>query len=244
MDRRSRLRQFVVLAGVVAAVVVGLARGAAWAPIPPLNQKVLEFTRERIGKKVDDGQCISLAVEALRFAGAKRYPFDPSGDYVWGRPIASFKEALPGDILQFRNAVFQGKRWITKRRWVSWHYEYPHHTAIVSDVREGGRVVAMLHQNVGAHDDDDATKQVVQEASIRPESLQPGGSVAIFRPVARDKGEIREGWGKGQASLRRMSDELLWSLVVVSRLGFRGRSRDIDLIRSVRRLRNRWRCNA
>ena len=58
---------------------------------------------------------ISLAVEALRYAGAKRYPFDSSGDFVWGRPVASFQEALPGDILQFRNAVFQGKRWISKR---------------------------------------------------------------------------------------------------------------------------------
>lgn len=193
MDRRtrSRQRQFVVVAWVAAAVVVSLAPAPPVTPIPPLNQKVLEFTRERLGKKVDDGQCISLAVEALRYAGAKRYPFDPGGDYVWGRPIASFKEALPGDILQFRNAVFQGKRWITKRRWVSWHYEYPHHTAIVSEVREGGRVVAILHQNVGAHDADDATKQVVQEASIRPESLQPGGSVAIFRPVARAMEEVR-----------------------------------------------------
>ena len=180
-----------MLAWVAAAVAVGIAATPPAVPIPPLNQKVLEFTRERIGKKVDDGQCISLAVEALRYAGAKRYPFDPSGDYVWGRPVASFKEALPGDILQFRNAVFQGKRWISKRRWVSWHHEYPHHTAIVLEVREGGRVVAILHQNVGAHDADDATKQVVQEASIRPESLQAGGSVAIFRPVARDEGEIR-----------------------------------------------------
>jgi hypothetical protein len=151
---------------------------------------VLEFAGKRIGEKVGDGQCVSLAVEALRHAGAKSYPFDPSGDYVWGRTVASFKEVLPGDILQFRNAVFKGKRWITKRRWVSWHHEYPHHTAIVSEVREGGRVVAILHQNVGAHDADDATKQIVQEASIRPESLQAGGAVAIYRPVARDEAEI------------------------------------------------------
>jgi hypothetical protein len=191
MDCRSLSRRFVVLAWVAAAVALGLAATPPVLPIPPLNQKVLEFASERIGKKVDDGQCISLAVEALRYSGAKRYPFEPSGDYVWGRPVASFKEALPGDILQFRNAVFEGKRWVTKRRWVSWHYEYPHHTAIVSEVREGGRVVAILHQNVGAHDADDATKQVVQEASIRPESLQAGGSVAIFRPVAHDEGEIR-----------------------------------------------------
>jgi hypothetical protein len=69
--------------------------------------------------------------------------------------------------------------------------EYPHHTAIVSEVRDGGRVVAIFHQNVGAHAAADATKQVVQEASIRPESLQAGGAVAIFRPDARDEGEIR-----------------------------------------------------
>ena len=153
---------------------------------------MLEFARDRIGEKVGNGDCLSLAVEALRYAGAKRYPFDPSGDFVWGRPVASFKEALPGDILQFRNAVFQGKRWITKRRWVSWHHEYPHHTAIVSEIREGGRVVAILHQNVGAHDADEATKQVVQEASIRPESLQDGGAVAIYRPVVRDETENPE----------------------------------------------------
>ena len=181
-----------MLAWVAAVVALALAATPPAVPIPPLNQKVLEFARERIGKKVADGQCLSLAVEALRYAGAKRYPFDPSGDFVWGRPVASFKEALPGDILQFRNAVFQGKRWITKRRWVSWHHEYPHHTAIVSEVREGGRVVAILHQNVGAHDADDATKQVVQEASIRPESLQDGGAVAIYRPVARDEAENPE----------------------------------------------------
>jgi hypothetical protein len=192
MDRRSRSRRFVVLAWVAAVVALGLAAAPPPAvPIPPLNQKVLEFARERVGKKVADGQCTSLAVEAVRYAGAKRYPYDPSGDFVWGRPVASFNEALPGDILQFRNAVFQGKRWITKRRWVSWHHEYPHHTAIVLEVREGGRVVAILHQNVGAHDADDATKQVVQEASIRPESLKAGGAVAIFRPVARDEREIR-----------------------------------------------------
>jgi hypothetical protein len=192
MHCRSRSRRLVVLTWIGAVVALALAPAPPEAPIPPLNQKVLEFTRERIGKKVADGQCLSLAVEALRFAGAKRYPFDPGGDYVWGRPVASFKDALPGDIIQFRDAVFEGKRWLTKRRWVSWHYEYPHHTAIVSEVREQGRVVAILHQNVGAHDADEATKQIVQEASIRPESLQAGGTVTIFRPVARDDGDVHD----------------------------------------------------
>ena len=106
MDRRSRSHRLVVLAWVAAVVALDLAATLPEAPIPPLNQKVLEFARDRLGEKVADGQCLSLAVEPLRYAGAKRCPFDPSGDYVWGRPVASFKEALPGDILQFRNAVF------------------------------------------------------------------------------------------------------------------------------------------
>jgi glyoxylase-like metal-dependent hydrolase (beta-lactamase superfamily II) len=187
MNRRSQ--RHIVLAWVTAVVVVELAAMAPAPPIPPLNQKVLAFASERIGEKVADGQCTSLAAEALRYAGAKRYPFEPSGDFVWGRRVPSFKEALPGDILQFRNAVFQGKRWISKRRWVSWHHEYPHHTAIVQEVREGGRFVEILHQNVGSPDADEATKQIVQKASIRPESLQQGGAVAIYRPVARDEAE-------------------------------------------------------
>src|SRR5262245_57969309 len=180
MDCRSRSRRFVVLAWVTVVVALDLAAAPPAAPIPPLNQKVLEFARDRIGEKVADGQCLSLAVEALRYAGANRYPFDPREDYVWGRPVASFREAMPGDILQFRNAVFHGKRRISKGRLVWWHQEYPHHTAIVREVSERGRVVAILHQNVGAPDADIATKQVVQEASIRPDSLQDGGSVAIY----------------------------------------------------------------
>jgi hypothetical protein len=192
MDRRSRLRRFFLLAWVTAVAAPTLAATPPGVPIPRLNQKVLEFARDRIGEKVADGQCLTLAVEALRYAGAKRYPFDPSGDFVWGRPVASFTEALPGDVLQFRNAVFEGKRWITKRRWVSWHQEYPHHTAIVLEVRDGGREVAILHQNVGAPDAAVATRQVVQEASIRPESLQGGGAVVIFRPVAGDAAEFPE----------------------------------------------------
>src|SRR5262249_22579635 len=133
MDRRSRSPRLVAVAWVTAVVALHLAATPHAAPIPSLNQKVLEFARARLGEKVADGQCQSLAVEALRYAGAKRYPFDPSGDHVWGRPVASFQEALPGDILQLRNAVFHGKRRISKRRWVSWHHEYPTHTAIAPE---------------------------------------------------------------------------------------------------------------
>ena len=156
------------------------------APVlPPLNQGVLDVAREQLGRKVGDGQCTSLATEALGRVGARRYPWDPNGDFVWGRPVASFKEALPGDVVQFRDAVFEGKRWVTKRRWVSWHQEYPHHTAIVSAVRDSGFEVVFIHQNVGA---DDAAN-VVREDAIRPRSLKDGGKLWIYRPEPR--GEAR-----------------------------------------------------
>ena len=34
----------------------------------------------------------ALVVEAFRKAGARRFPLrDPDGDFVWGRPVASFR---------------------------------------------------------------------------------------------------------------------------------------------------------
>jgi hypothetical protein len=182
----SPARWLAVLA--VACATATAAPPSGQAPgsesLSPLNRKVLEFASARTGQKVANGECTSLATEALRYAGARRYPFDHGGDFVWGREVESFKDALPGDILQFRSAVFHGKTWVTKRRWVSWHQEYPHHTAVVAEVRRGGREVTVLHQNVGLPGADDAAKKVVQRATIRTDSLQEGGRVWIYRPVA------------------------------------------------------------
>lgn len=157
---------------------------------PPLNLKVVEFVKGRIGEKVGDGQCTALAVEALKSAGAKRFRFGGrGGDYVWGSPVDSFREALPGDVVQFRDAVFRGKAWTSRRRWVSWRQEYPHHTAIVSEVRDGGKVVVLLHQNVGSEGTSLEKKQVVTETVLRADSLQEGGHVWIYRPVELDSPE-------------------------------------------------------
>jgi hypothetical protein len=184
---RSSTRSGTARCLAAAAVALGVAAGPPAplrAPLPPLNQKVIDFVRSKTGQKVSNGECTNLAVEALRGAGARLYGFDPGGDFVWGRPVDSFRDALPGDILQFRDAVFQGKKWVTRRRWVSWHYEYPHHTAVVAEVRDAGREVTVLHQNVGPQGATDAAKKVVREDTIRTDSLQKGGRVWIYRPVA------------------------------------------------------------
>lgn len=169
-----------------AAVALALAVLAADEPAssPDLNERVLSFAREQVGRKVGNGECTSLAVAALRSAGARAVPRNPGdGDYVWGRPVASFREAQPGDVIQFRDAVFQGRRWISKRRWVTWRQTYPHHTAIVAEVRERGAAVVVLHQNAGAAGTPEDERRTVSESTIRTGSLQKGGKVWIYRPV-------------------------------------------------------------
>ncbi len=168
---------------IIAANIAGAGPAKKAEPLPPLNEKVAAFARSNLGKPVGDGICITLAIEALRDAGARGFPLsDPKGDYVWGAPVAEFKDALPGDILQFRDAVFHGKRSVGRTRYVTWHHEYPHHTAIVARVEQGGKLIAVYHQNVDFQGKE-SDRDKVQEGELRMDSLQPGGWVKIYRPV-------------------------------------------------------------
>jgi hypothetical protein len=154
-------------------------------PVASLNEKVIAFARANLGKKVGNGDCTTLAVAALRDSGARIFSLRRAdGDYVWGELVESSKEARPGDILQFRDAVFKGKQRFSGGRWVSWYYEYHHHTAIVEQVKMDGKVLIVLHQNVGGKDADEAQKRTVQEGTLRMDSLQKGGWVRIYRPLA------------------------------------------------------------
>jgi hypothetical protein len=176
------------LSGIVLSLAAAslLTAGTPAPPLPELNGKVVTYARAKLGKVVGDGSCATLAIEALREAGARDEPsFEAGGELAWGRPVESFKEALPGVILQFHKAVFHGKKAISRRHWTTWHHEYPHHTAIVSRVSEGGKTVMVLHQNV-AVDRKDGGKgdKSVLEGTLRIDSLQEGGWVRIYRPVA------------------------------------------------------------
>ena len=172
--------------GLALAAVLLLSTGApAPPPLPELNGKVVAYARANLGKVVGDGSCATLAIEALREAGARSDPFvEGDGELAWGQPVESFKEGLPGDILQFHDAVFHGRKATSRRRWITWHHEYPHHTAIVSRVSEGGNVVTVVHQNVTIHEKDGKDEKNVLEGPLRIDSLQKGGWVRIYRPVA------------------------------------------------------------
>lgn len=187
MDSNSaRIGTALILALSVLAAS-GAGKPKAELPLPPLNAKVVEFARAQAGKKVGNGECTSLAVAAYKEAGARRFRLNRvDGDYVWGRPVASFSEALPGDVLQFRDAVFKGRTPLPKRRVRIWHEEFPHHTAVVAEVKDGGRLLTLLHQNVGPDGTPEEKKKVVQEGTLRPLALQKGGRVWIYRPVGPD----------------------------------------------------------
>jgi len=173
---------------VVLAVTIGAGPQKKPEPLPPLNEKVFEFAKANLGKPVGDGICITLAVEALQEAGARRASFrDRKGDYEWGELVPDLKDALPGDILQFRDAVFHGQRSLGRGRTTRWHQEYPHHTAIVAKVEHEGKLITIYHQNVTIKGKGESEKGNVQEGELRMESLQKGGWVKAYRPVPAEK---------------------------------------------------------
>ena len=78
-------------------VILFNVQNNAFAQIPILNQKVIEYVDSKMGKKVDRGECWDLANKALEFAEA-----DMPSIYVFGREY-KIEPILPGDILQFSN---------------------------------------------------------------------------------------------------------------------------------------------
>jgi hypothetical protein len=86
-----------------------------------------------LGQRVGDGECTDLAVEALRHAGAA-HPRPRLG--VWGDELESLRDARPGDVLQFEDAVFIRRRIREDGAIITQSFSFPHHTAIVARVRK------------------------------------------------------------------------------------------------------------
>lgn len=144
--------------------------------------QVLAFARTKVGEKVGNGECATLAVEALKEAGIRVRFRD--GAVKWGEPRAKVEDAQPGDILQFEDVTFFKK---TKRPGgaiATMSYNFPHHTAIVSEARKvkGAVVLKILHQNVGLVDEAESKRKRVCEWTLSLADLQ-GGSLVAYRPV-------------------------------------------------------------
>jgi hypothetical protein len=151
-----------------------------------LNALVLAYAERHVGTQVGDGQCATLAVAALRSAGAKNNfgPWGPWANYVWGNLVltelgggggqavgGSFANVQPGDVIQFGNAEFV----LNTPTYNSWQ-SYPHHTAIIEAYLGNGRF-SILQQNVNG--------SMKVQRGILDFSQLTTGTVWFYQPVPR-----------------------------------------------------------
>ncbi len=175
---------------------------------PSLGDKVKTFADGKKDQMVGDGECFTLADQALKDAGAKSAAdygaVTADADYVWGKETT---KALvqPGDILQFRNYKFEitTKTKTTKtykghpkykdqstegEDWATQSQERPHHTAIVAS-KDSSSQWTILEQNIAPMGSDTAVKKVQLNQLLTADStkttktestvIEDGGPVKI-----------------------------------------------------------------
>jgi hypothetical protein len=135
-----------------------------------LGRNVVAFAQRHLNRKVGNGECWTLAFEALKFAGAHLPGQNGYGTYVFGRQVG-LGQLQSGDILQFEGVRFDHHGPKGAHNWTS----FPHHTAIVESVR--GKSVTILQQNFN-----DVRR--VGRATINMGD-RTAGTIAAYRPQPR-----------------------------------------------------------
>lgn len=156
---------------VLLSVLLGLAGDPPKGPaLPPLNQKVLKFAEDHLGKPVGDGECWTLARDALRAAGARLPGYDGTAKTtnVFGRRLKPDEKSLPGDVVWFEKVKMTHKDGRTAAM--------PFHAAIISKVEDGGLI--LLHQNYGAGEN----RRKVQRLDLIGYQ-KTEGEMSIYRPI-------------------------------------------------------------
>lgn len=133
--------------------------------IPSLNQKIVEYAKVNLKKKVGRGECWDLAAGALNTHNAKW-----DGRYKYGTPVDFKNDCLyPGDIIQFERVVIE-----TRDANGYFRLEMPHHTAVVYEVHNKNSIT-IAHQNYN-----NVRKVILTEVQF---SNVKSGKVMIYRPV-------------------------------------------------------------
>ena len=170
---------------VIALVLLTFATVRSDEPAGDLNAKVIAFAKTKVGEQVGTGDCTDLLVEAFKEAGARPCIKADDGAYLWGQPVKSYKEARPGDVVQFEKVVFKGtRRGVDEdgNPTLSYHKDtFPHHSAVVLSVSVKNKTLTLLHQNVAG--EDGQLDRTVREQTLRMTELQKGGALTIFRPT-------------------------------------------------------------
>ncbi len=158
--------------GVTWAIGLALATAAAGPATKPaaadlsLNQAVLKYASAQVGKTVGNGECWTLAAEALKAAGAKH-----ANGYTYGRKLGKDEAVKPGDVMQFTSCVFKGG---DSHHWWTVTLGFPNHTAVVKAVLNAKKY-QILQQHPGP----------VSVATINFNDLK-SGSYEVWRPVPKD----------------------------------------------------------
>ena len=135
---------------------------------PELNVRVANFAVQNLGGKVGNGECWTLAAEALKAAGAQ-----PASGYNFGRLLPQNETWMPGDIIQFNNCQFVD---VQPHRRSTITVGAPNHTAIVYALKDG--LVTILQQNVNGD------KHV--QTGVLNFSEMVSGTLQVYRPVPFD----------------------------------------------------------
>ena len=165
-----------------------------------LGNTIASFAIRAQGRVVGDGECFSLADQALTYAGARSAAYyseiTPDGDYIWGKPIR-LNVVRPGDILQFRNYHIQrrvtttihGDDGATSEMQSQEMEERDHHTAIVT--ANYGTSLAIAEQNVeplgrvvqqNVIEIASGTKQTASAGTQTTTEIVVDGDIRAYRP--------------------------------------------------------------
>jgi hypothetical protein len=131
-----------------------------------LNHRIMVFVSQRFGQQVGNGECWTLAAEALKAAGA----LPPKG-YVFGRQLAKDEKWWPGDVIQFKTCKFNEK--LFGNRHVIIQAGAPNHTAIYGGKQNGMSMIA--EQNVNG-------RKTVATSLLDFDSLV-SGTYKVYRPL-------------------------------------------------------------
>lgn len=154
-----------------------------------INQKVNVYVNGQLGKQVGDGECFTLADQALQQADAKSASdygtITATANYRWGKVI-NLRKLMPGDIIQFKGykviittvtktrTTTSGGAWTQEISTQTESESRPHHTAIVGSVGKNG-VVSVFEQNVGTG----SSKRTTQKNTLYFETYKVPESVTI-----------------------------------------------------------------
>ena len=127
--------------------------GATPPPPPSLADRILAYVRAKVGNVHGDGECFTLADDALKDSGAKSAAdfgkVAPDVDYIWGKAVTR-TDLKPGDVIQMKGYRVDIEETTTNEeggKEISEIFEErPHHTAIVEAIGSDGRVT-VLEQN-------------------------------------------------------------------------------------------------